>query len=115
MVCEDCQKKSTKLACPEKYDRVEAAGAKKAGGGGGGGGGGGMMPAAGKSKTNKLLGANSAAAFLGAKPLNNCRICKSKLREQGQYYCLPCAHKKGICTHCGKKCVDVSAHKMSSV
>lgn len=41
-----------------------------------------------------------------------CRICKSKVMLQ-MNYCNDCAHKKGICTMCGRKSVDTSGHKMS--
>ena len=41
-----------------------------------------------------------------------CRICKSKT-QVNMNFCNDCAHKKGICTMCGKKVVDTSMHKMT--
>jgi hypothetical protein len=60
-------------------------------------------------KTNKALAALKQSAYIPSRSI--CRICKSKI--QNGYYCNDCAHKKGICTMCGKKAVDVSKHKMS--
>lgn len=64
-------------------------------------------------KTNKALANIRAGADLT--PKNHiCRICKSKVQPL-MNYCNDCAHKKGICTMCGKKSVDVSKHNMKLV
>jgi len=64
-------------------------------------------------KTNKALANIKALADLT--PKNNiCRICKSKVQPL-MNYCNDCAHKKGICTMCGKRAVDITKHNMKLV
>ena len=62
-------------------------------------------------KTNKLLASkNISSQWI---PENyTCKICKSKIQLK-MNYCNDCAHKKGICTMCGKKVVDTSSHRMT--
>jgi cysteine-rich PDZ-binding protein len=104
MVCESCQKKVTKLVVPDKWKE----GARNCVGSSSSSGG--VVKA---GKTNKAL---AGQKFSLQKPeQRTCRICKSKLQLAGMHYCNDCAHKKGICTMCGKKCVDTSKHNMSLV
>lgn len=64
-------------------------------------------------KTNKMLRLNKASSqWIPNERM--CRICKSKVLSN-MNFCNDCAHKKGICSMCGKKCVDVSSHNMSLV
>lgn len=98
MVCDACQSKLTQLIVPDKWKE----GAKNVIGGGG------SIKA---GKTNKFLEKKKAGAEWLPQE-NICRICKSKVMLK-HHYCNDCAHKKGICSMCGKKAVDVSAHKMS--
>eukprot|EP01127_Copromyxa_protea_P022610 TRINITY_DN8202_c0_g1_i1.p1 TRINITY_DN8202_c0_g1~~TRINITY_DN8202_c0_g1_i1.p1 ORF type:complete len:108 (-),score=22.93 TRINITY_DN8202_c0_g1_i1:11-298(-) len=44
-----------------------------------------------------------------------CKICKAKMHTPGAHYCQQCAYKKGICTMCGRKILDVSGYKQSTV
>lgn len=95
MVCTSCESKLSKLAVPDKWKEgsKNSSGAVKAG------------------KTNKALSAAKVANQWIPKD-SICRICKQKT-QINMNFCNDCAHKKGICTMCGKKCVDVSAHRMS--
>ena len=97
MVCDSCQKKTRSVCVPDKWKdgarNVIAVGAVKPG------------------KTNKVL----AAQKLNAQWLPSearCRICRSKV-QTNCHYCNDCAHKKGICTMCGKKSIDVSNYNMA--
>lgn len=100
MVCESCQTKQSKgtVCVPDKWkdgsrNTISKTGPVRAG------------------KTNKALVANKVSNQWI--PTNStCRICKSKVQLH-MNYCNNCAHKKGICSMCGKKTVDTSAHKMS--
>ena len=63
-----------------------------------------------KDDANKLLSkkrAENRFEPLGAK----CRICKVAKLLAGHYYCQHCSYKKGICSMCGKKIIDVREFK----
>jgi cysteine-rich PDZ-binding protein len=98
MVCDSCQTKVTRVCVPDKWkegarNTIVAGGKAKPG------------------KTNKLL----AAQQVGAQWLpqeTKCRLCKSKV-QANMFYCNDCAHKKGICTMCGKKVVATEQYNMS--
>ncbi|RYG64793.1 hypothetical protein EON64_13270 [archaeon] len=99
MVCETCQERLSRVIVPDKWKQgarnVVASGAIRAG------------------KTNRIL----AAQKQGTQWIpdeSRCRICKSKVQAQ-THYCNDCAHKKGICCMCGKKTLDTSAYRMSTV
>ena len=98
MVCESCESKlSAKLIVPDKWKE----GSKNNVSGGG------VIA----GKTNKILSRLKAQdSWIPKDQL--CRICKSKI-QLPYYFCNDCAHKKGICTMCGKKVIDTSKHVMS--
>jgi len=57
---------------------------------------------------NTLLESRGKTRF---KPhLKTCRICKSKLSQEGEY-CNQCAFSKGICSMCGVKIADLTFDK----
>ena len=104
MVCDSCQTKVTKIAVPDKWKE----GSRNCVGSSTGTGG--PVKA---GKTNKALQLNKVSAqWIPNQRM--CRICKSKVLAN-MNFCNDCAHKKGICTMCGKKCVDISSHNMSLV
>ena len=93
MVCDSCQKKVKTVAVADKWKEGSRSSLKVPG------------------KTNKALAAHKAKQqYIPSQCL--CRICKSKI-QFNMNYCNDCAHKKGICTMCGKKQVNTSSHKMS--
>jgi hypothetical protein len=97
MVCDSCQSKVSKIIVPDKWKdgarNTVAFGAVKG------------------TKTNKALAAKKQSAqWIPSE--NTCRLCKSKTLVN-MHFCNDCAHKKGICSMCGKKVVDVSSHRMS--
>eukprot|EP01038_Epipyxis_sp_PR26KG_P003964 gene3964-5684_t len=113
MVCESCELKQRTICVPDKWkegskNHVSSSksssstansnfGGVKAG------------------KTNKALASLSKKANFNAQwlPTNHtCKICKSKVL-QNMNYCNDCAHKKGICSMCGKKTVDTASYNMS--
>ena len=98
MVCDSCQSKLKSVCVPDKWK----AGAKNVIGG--------SITA---GKTNKALEMKKAGAQW-IPDQHSCKICKSKVQNK-MNFCNDCAHKKGICAMCGKKAVDVSAHRMSLV
>lgn len=103
MVCDSCQTKVTKIIVPDKWKEGSRNNVGSSGTGG----------AVKAGKTNKALQLNKASAqWIPNERM--CRICKSKVLVQ-MNFCNNCAHKKGICTMCGKKCVDISNHNMSLV
>eukprot|EP00741_Cyanophora_paradoxa_P020986 tig00021319_g20260.t1 len=89
MVCDKCQKNLTKVVTPE----VWKAGAGKA-------------PAPGKT---------NAALTKRYMPYGTqrCTVCRSQLHQPGKY-CNGCAYKKGVCSMCGVKVLDVSYYKQST-
>lgn len=68
----------------------------------------------GSAATTAAAGYNKALASASTpySKVSNCRICKSKLHDNSMNFCNDCAHKKGICTRCGKYAVDISKHVM---
>mmetsp|Transcript_23505 Transcript_23505/g.39890 ORF Transcript_23505/g.39890 Transcript_23505/m.39890 type:complete len:104 (+) Transcript_23505:74-385(+) len=101
MVCDSCQVRLSKLAVPDVVKKKDPNNGNNTVAGGG----------VRAGKTNKALMRKKASeVWLPSK--RACRICKSKIMAQ-MNYCNDCAHKKGICTMCGRKSVDTSGHKMS--
>lgn len=94
MVCDSCEKKLSTVCVPDKWKE----GARNISGGKVVG------------KTNKILQNLSKSQYIPEQ--SACRLCQSKVMPR-HAYCNDCAHKKGICTMCGKKTVDVSRHRMS--
>jgi len=45
---------------------------------------------------------------------STCKICKKKT-PTGHHYCQECSYKKGICSMCGRKILDVSCYLQSTV
>jgi hypothetical protein len=88
MVCSKCEKKLTKVACPEKWkDGSEGRAINE----------------------NKALSKKQAWAPHTAK----CTVCKSAL--QASYtYCQPCAYRNGLCAMCGKQVLDLKGYKQST-
>ena len=42
---------------------------------------------------------------------SKCRICKIKQIQAGHYYCQGCSYKKGICSMCGKRILNIKMYK----
>lgn len=98
MVCDSCQSKVSKICVPDKWkegSRTVTSGSIKAG------------------KTNKLLNAQKMSAQWLPQE-TKCKICKSKV-QQNMNYCNDCAHKKGICSMCGKKVVNTGSYNMTVI
>eukprot|EP00891_Asterochloris_glomerata_P002175 jgi/Astpho2/2175/e_gw1.00040.168.1_t len=84
MVCSKCEKKLSKVICPDPYK----AGSNNNTEGGGR-----------KLNENKLLSSkNKWKPTIAAK----CQSCKSTLHQEAMY-CQGCAYSKGICAMCGKQ------------
>uniref|UniRef100_A0A0G4HPI4 Cysteine-rich PDZ-binding protein n=1 Tax=Chromera velia CCMP2878 TaxID=1169474 RepID=A0A0G4HPI4_9ALVE len=92
MVCGSCQTKLSKLATPDVWktgkDKREVGGNK-------------VLQNYSKTITSGNLG-------------SKCKVCGQTTPQKGKY-CPDCAYKKGRCSMCGKKQVDVSKHNMSMV
>jgi cysteine-rich PDZ-binding protein len=102
MVCEDCQRKQLNpLIIPDRWKE----GARSVAGSAGG--------AAKTIKTNKALEKKKFANQWIPED-RNCRLCKAKVLAH-MHYCNNCSYKRGICAGCGKKVIDVSSYKMSTV
>ena len=97
MVCDSCQTKLGRVCVPDKWKEgarnTPSVGAIRPG------------------KTNKLLAAKKLSAQWIPEE-SNCRLCQSKI-QKSMHYCNDCAHKKGICTMCGKKVIDTTRYRMS--
>ncbi|CAI2191155.1 10716_t:CDS:2 [Funneliformis geosporum] len=91
MVCNKCEKKLSKVICPDKWkdgSRNTAVGTDR------------------KLHENKLLSKPGKSRF---KPYENkCKICKSRVHQEHAHYCQGCAYKQGICAMCGKQILDTS-------
>lgn len=99
MVCEKCEKKLAKVACPDKW-KEGASNTMESGGR--------------KVNENKLLSKKqrwSPYAKAGAAQAK-CQVCKSVLHQDG-IYCHGCAYTKGLCAMCGKQILDVKNYKQS--
>lgn len=95
MVCATCEKKLTKVACPEKWRDSKSDKTGESSGR--------------KVNENKLLTGKSRYQPYGQK---KCKTCKQNLHQDG-LYCQSCAYAKGICSMCGKVLMDVSKYKQS--
>ena len=93
MVCQDCEKKLSKVIVPDKWKD----GARNVTGGDDGG----------RATTyrNSLLQVRGRTQRFTA-GVRGCKICKSKV-AQDAHYCQECAHHHGICARCGKKVDDL--------
>ncbi|KAK7241253.1 cytoskeletal microtubule protein [Aureococcus anophagefferens] len=89
MVCQDCEKKLSKVIVPDKWKD----GARNVTGGDDGG----------RATTyrNSLLQVRGRTQRFTA-GVRGCKICKSKV-AQDAHYCQECAHHHGICARCGRR------------
>jgi len=96
-VCDKCEKKLSHGAVPDVWkDGSRNVGAGRDGG---------------KSLArNTILAAHGKTATKFAPSLKTCRICKSKLSQDGEY-CNQCAFSKGICAMCGVAIADLKFDK----
>mmetsp|Transcript_17662 Transcript_17662/g.42370 ORF Transcript_17662/g.42370 Transcript_17662/m.42370 type:complete len:98 (-) Transcript_17662:216-509(-) len=96
MVCAKCEKKLSKVICPDKW-KDGANNTQESGGR--------------KLNENKLLSKKKRyAPYTGG---SKCKICKSSLHQQGMY-CHGCAYHRGICAMCGKQVLDTTNYKQSA-
>ncbi|KAK9793486.1 hypothetical protein WJX73_002542 [Symbiochloris irregularis] len=93
MVCTKCEKKLSKVICPDKWK--DGSHNNTEGGGR-------------KVNENKLIGKSKRWQPYAAK----CTVCKSALHQQATY-CQSCAYSKGVCAMCGKQILDTTAYKQS--
>ncbi|XP_046550989.1 cysteine-rich PDZ-binding protein-like isoform X2 [Haliotis rubra] len=100
MVCEKCQKKLGKVITPDPWK----SGARNTTEGGGR-----------KVGENKALTAKKNRFNPYSTGFDKCRICKSIVHQPGSHYCQGCAYKKGICAMCGKKIIDTTNYRQTSV
>ncbi|XP_067682286.1 cysteine-rich PDZ-binding protein-like [Haliotis asinina] len=100
MVCEKCQKKLGKVITPDPWK----SGARNTTEGGGR-----------KVGENKALTAKKNRFNPYSTGFDKCRICKSVVHQPGSHYCQGCAYKKGICAMCGKKIIDTTNYRQTSV
>mmetsp|Transcript_15405 Transcript_15405/g.19600 ORF Transcript_15405/g.19600 Transcript_15405/m.19600 type:complete len:117 (-) Transcript_15405:431-781(-) len=116
MVCDKCEKKLTKVVCPEVW-KGEGNTSKR------------------KINENKILTSQRPSARVSSGPptssvgperrqrkregfnpyARKCKICNGSISLQGAYYCRDCSYKKGICAMCGKKVLDTSSYRQSAV
>ncbi|KAJ1455361.1 microtubule-associated protein CRIPT-domain-containing protein [Pelagophyceae sp. CCMP2097] len=91
MVCQDCEKKLTKVIVPDKWKD----GARN------------VSDDGGRATTykNSLLQVRGSTQRYTA-GVNSCKICKSKVAQEA-HYCQECAHQNGICAMCGKRVEDL--------
>eukprot|EP00892_Ulva_mutabilis_P000842 jgi/Ulvmu1/10759/UM068_0049.1 len=95
MVCKKCEKKLSKLACPDTWKE------------------GSRNSTVGKGRplaTNGLVRKSSKKnPYSSAK----CEMCKKPLHQQGKY-CHGCAYSKGVCGMCGKQVMDTKGYRQST-
>lgn len=102
MVCDSCQSKLTQVIVPAPNIASKLNNNKLRSGG--------VAIKNGTNKALEKLKITNQWNFNDSK----CLLCKSKVQMK-YHYCNQCAYKRGICSMCGKKTVDVSNHKMSIV
>ncbi|KAG5667298.1 hypothetical protein PVAND_015284 [Polypedilum vanderplanki] len=98
MVCEKCEAKLKHVVTADPW-KHQGRSSDKAG-----------TSAGRKVNENKIL----TARFDPTKGLRKCRICQSKIHQDGAYYCQSCAYKKGICGMCGKKILNTKSYRQSA-
>lgn len=91
MVCDKCEKKLTKVACPEKW---KDGGDKR------------------KVNQNKLLNKDKRFTPYGSNA--KCKLCKQQVHQGDGMYCHGCAYAKGLCAMCGKQILDTKSYKQSA-
>ncbi|KAG2433137.1 hypothetical protein HYH02_012838 [Chlamydomonas schloesseri] len=96
MVCQACEKKLSKVACPEKWRDSKSDKQGESSGR--------------KINENKLLSGAKRYQPYGQK---KCKTCKQNLHQDGMY-CQACAYAKGLCSMCGKQMLDVKSYKQST-
>ncbi|XP_055705714.1 cysteine-rich PDZ-binding protein [Phlebotomus papatasi] len=99
MVCEKCEKKLDRIVTPDTWksgarNTVESGGRK--------------------INENKAITTARQRFNPIAKTFPPCRICRQKVHQAGSHYCQSCAYKKGICSMCGKKMIDVKNYRQSA-
>lgn len=98
MVCDSCQGKLGKVVVPDKWKEGARNTTENAGR---------------KVGENKLLTKSAKQTF---EPYSvKCKICKQKVHQLGSHYCQGCAYKLGICSMCGKKILDTTSYRQTSV
>lgn len=99
MVCDNCEKKLSKLVTPDpwKGDNSKNGSSEKR-----------------KINENKALTSSKNKFNPLSRTLAPCRICRQKVHQEGSHYCQSCAYKKGICAMCGKKLLNIKNYKQSS-
>lgn len=98
MVCESCEKKSSKVIVPDKWK----AGARNTNESGG-------------RKINENKALTSRGRYNPVAQFSKCQICRQRIHVAGSVYCQSCAYKKGICSGCGKKMLDTKNYVQSAV
>jgi len=94
MVCGKCEKKLSKVACPDKWkdgsNNTNETGRKL--------------------NENKMLSTKKRWAPYS----KQCTVCKASLQPEYSY-CQKCAYVKGLCAMCGKQVLDTKGYKQSTV
>merc|ERR1712137_777828 len=122
MVCEKCEKKLKRVVCPEVYadptkpkqrvfnenklltSRRQGSVRSVA------------APTPSATTRNRTSSTSKSAGKDDFNPYaRKCKICTGGISLQGAYYCQDCAYSKGICSMCGKKVLDTSSYKQSTV
>mmetsp|Transcript_46791 Transcript_46791/g.119374 ORF Transcript_46791/g.119374 Transcript_46791/m.119374 type:complete len:100 (+) Transcript_46791:235-534(+) len=98
MVCAKCEKKLSKVACPDKW-KEGSSNTMESGGR--------------KLNENKLLSKKKKFSPYGPGGAAKCKICKTGLHQQG-LYCHGCAYQRGVCAMCGKQVLDTTNYKQSA-
>ncbi|XP_063902363.1 cysteine-rich PDZ-binding protein-like [Zophobas morio] len=92
MVCEKCERKLKKLACPEVYSKLSGKPRREI-------------------NENKLL---TARKLRETPYTSRCKICKQKCHQPNAKYCQKCAYKKGLCALCGTMIMDTKEYRQST-
>lgn len=98
MVCEECEAKLSRGACPDPWksgsrNNNDPSGGKRIG-------------------ENKALGKSYAAHRHNPYAKAACSVCKQPVSQNGGKYCQPCAYSKGVCAICGKQVLDTRFYAM---
>ncbi|CAB3407153.1 unnamed protein product [Caenorhabditis bovis] len=97
MVCNECEKKLTKIVGVNPYRNKKTNLAN------------GKVPKVSTAK-NSLFESGKKSTIVGLK----CKLCKMLIHQVGSHYCSTCAYQKGICAMCGKKILNVKGLRQST-
>ncbi|KAI9337553.1 microtubule-associated protein CRIPT-domain-containing protein [Obelidium mucronatum] len=103
MVCTKCEKKLGTLIHAEMRKANDGQSSSSSASASG---------AKGRGAGNTLLSKKNKNKF--APYETRCKLCKTRVHQEGSHYCQNCSYKNGICAMCGVKILDTKLYKQTA-